>query len=146
MNNQDKAEIKRAKNILIASNNPALNYQFIKEDKDIDDFAKLPMIIMQNQYDYSIKKDEGTDDNLPSLVPLSLINCGNNLEDVESWYAAKYPELPADYHGIMARYSTKQLMTKKETKNAIKKMKKKPNREEPVGLSIARGPIIVEFD
>ena len=146
MNNQDKADIKKARNILIASNNPALNYQFIKDQKDIDEFNKTPMIVMQNEYDYSVVSDKGTDDNLPSLVPLSLINCGNNLEDVEAWYAAEYPDLPADYLGIMARYSTKQLLTKKATKNAIKKMKKKPDNEEPIGLSIARGPVLVKFD
>ena len=69
----------------------------------------------------------------------------DNLEDLESWYAAKYPRLPSEYHRVMARYSTGQLLTKKETKNAIKKMKKKPNKDVHVGLQVAQGKFTVDF-
>ena len=65
----------------------------------------------------------------------------DSLEDVEAWYASKYPRLPSEYHGVMARYSTGQLLTKKETKNAIKKMRKKPSKDVPVGLEVAQGKI-----
>ena len=146
MDHKTKVEISKARNVLIASNHPAFNYPFVKEQSDIDDFAERPMIIGWDKYDYSVKRDEGDDMNLPSLTPLTLVSCTHNLEDVEAWFAAKYPRLPSEYHGVMARYSTNQLLTKKETKNAVKKMKKDPSRQEPVGLSIARGPVELNFD
>mgnify|MGYP003130603198 FL=1 len=70
----------------------------------------------------------------------------DNLQEVEEWYAAKFPRLPSEYHGIMARYSTGQLLTKKETKNALKKIKKKPDKEVPIGLEIVQGKFKLEFD
>lgn len=145
MNNQDKAELKKAQNVLVASNDPAFNYVFLP-DKTIEEHSQRPIMVPQNLYDYSVKRDEGGDMKLPSLSPLSLVSCNDNLEDLEAWYAAKYPRLPTEYHGVMARYSSNQLLTKKEAKNAIKKMKKKPEKVEPVGLSVAKGPVIVSFD
>ena len=68
-----------------------------------------------------------------------------NLEDTEEWYRQKHPNLPEEYYGIMARYSTGQLLTKKEAKNAIKKSKKK-GKEPPVGLQMRTGNFSVNFD
>ena len=64
---------------------------------------------------------------------------------MEAFYAAKYPRLPSEYHGIMARYSSGNLITKKEVKNTIKKSSKK-NRELPVGFTIAKKDISLNFD
>ena len=81
--------------------------------------------------------------NLFSLASLS------SLEEAELWYRQKYPSLPDEYHGIMARYSFWELLTKKELKNTYKKYKKK-NKDLPVGLQIKTGtkedPIKVIFD
>jgi hypothetical protein len=147
MNQQDKAEIKKCRNVLIQSNDPRFNYAVLKKD-DIDSYstAETPQIIPLHKYDYSFKIDDGSDAKLPNLTPVSLAMSKDNLEDVEGWYAAKYPNLPEEYYGIMARYSTGQLLTKKETKNAIKKMKKKPDKEVPVGLQIAQGKFKLDFD
>ena len=146
MNPQDKAELKKCRNVLIQSNDPRFNYAVLKKD-DIDNYSsETPQIIPLNKYDYSFKMTEGDDKELPKLSPASLVMSKDNLEDVEAWYAAKYPRLPSEYHGIMARYSSGQLLTKKETKNALKKMKKKPNKELPVGMSIAYGKFNVSFD
>lgn len=145
MNYQDKNEIKRAQNIIMASNDNRFNYQFIKNDEYIEKFNETPDIIMMDRYDYSIKQDDGTDIKLPTLCPLSLASCHNNLEDMEAFYAAKFPRLPSEYHGILARYSSGELMTKKEVKNSIKKSTKK-NTALPVGLNVARGNHIINFD
>ena len=146
MNPQDKAELKKCRNVLIQSNDPRFNYAVLKKD-DIDNYSsETPQIIPLNKYDYSFKMTEGDDKELPKLSPASLVMSKDNLEDVEAWYAAKYPRLPSEYHGIMARYSSGQLLTKKETKNALKKMRKKPNKELPVGMSIAHGKFNVSFD
>ena len=139
MNYQDKKEIAKAANILIASNDYRFNYQFIKNQDHIDKFNEAPDIITMDKYDYSVRYDEGDDMNLPSLCPLSLASCKGNLEDMEAFYAAKYPRLPDEYHGILARYSSGNLLTKKDIKNSIKKSKKK-NKELPVGLKVARDP------
>ena len=144
MNHQDKAELKKCRNVLIQSNDPRFNYLILKKD-DIDSFDEVPQIIPLHKYDYSFKTTEGDDKELPRLTPASLTMSKDSLEDVESWYAAKYPRLPSEYHGVMARYSTGQLLTKKETKNAIKKMKKKPNKDVPVGLQVTQGKFIVDF-
>ena len=145
MNYQDKNEIKRAQNIIMASNDNRFNYQFIKNQEYIDKFNETPDIIMMDRYDYSIKQDDGSDTKLPTLCPLSLASCQNNLEDMEAFYAAKFPRLPSEYHGILARYSSGELMTKKEVKNSIKKSTKK-NTALPVGLNVARGNHIINFD
>jgi hypothetical protein len=137
-------EIQKCRNVIIQSNDPAFNFTFLKGD-DINDFHQLPEIIGLDQYDYSFKRDDGSDTKLPSLTPTSLLMSSNNLEDTEEWYRQKYPNLPDEYHGIMARYSTGKLLTKKEVKHTIKKSNRK-KKELPVGFEVAKGEFIVDFD
>lgn len=148
MNHQTMCEIKKAKNVLITSNDPRFNYTFQPEE-DIDKFHELPDIITMNRYDYCFKRDDGEVENnfkkLPTLTPASMLSCANSLEDMEGWYAAKFPNLPEEYYGIMARYSLGQPLTKKQTKNELKKMNKK-NKEPPVGMKVATGKFRVNFD
>ncbi|WP_286931451.1 hypothetical protein [Marinobacter sp.] len=144
MDIKDKASIKKSRNILIKSNDPRFNFGIHKEE-DIENFHELPDIIDLSKYDYSIKLDNGDDANLPSLVPISQAQAGDRLDELASWFREKYPRLPDEYHGILARYSTGQLLTKKQTKNELKKLDKKPNRKEPVGLEIRQGKFLVDF-
>ena len=145
MNYQERNELAKAENVIVASNDPSFNYQFVKSQENIDNFHETPEIYTMNRYDYSIKSDEGNDMKLPTLVPLSLASCKGNLDDMEAFYAAKFPRLPSEYHGILARYSSGQPLTKKEVKNSIKKAHKK-NQDYPVGLSIARKEHTLHFD
>ena len=144
MNNQDRADIKRARNVLIRSNDSRFNYDFIPQE-DIDNFTETPEIIDISKYDWSFKTDEGDDWNLPTLTPASLIGASKSLEDVEEWYRQKFPALPDEYHGVMARYSTNSLLTKKEIKNGIKKIRKDPDKN-IVGLSKTMGNYTLNFD
>lgn len=144
MDIRDQKALKKSRNVLIQSNDPAFNYAFLKGN-DLDDFHALPEVIGMGQYDYCFKRDEGTETQLPNLTPASLLMSSQNLEDTEEWYRQKHPNLPEEYYGIMARYSTGQLLTKKEAKNAIKKARKK-NKEPPVGLQMRTGNFSVEFD
>tara|TARA_Y100000361_G_C11095754_1_gene308955 strand:+ start:293 stop:739 length:447 start_codon:yes stop_codon:yes gene_type:complete len=148
MNHQTMCEIKKARNVLITSNDPRFNYTFQPEE-DIDKFNEIPDIITMNRYDYSFKRDDGEVENnfkkLPTLTPASMLSCANSLEDMEGWYAAKFPNLPEEYYGIMARYSLGQPLTKKQTKNELKKMNKK-NKEPPVGMKVATGKFRLKFD
>lgn len=137
-------DLQKSRNVIIQSNDPAFNFTFLKGD-DIDDFHQLPEIIGLDQYDYSFKRDNGSDMRLPSLTPTSLLMSANNLEDTEEWYRQKYPNLPDEYHGIMARYSTGKLLTKKEVKHTIKKSTRK-KKDLPVGFEVAKGEFIVDFD
>ena len=148
MDYQSKNELKKATNILIASNDYRFNYQFTKNTENIErifESGDSPIMIPMSSYDYSVKIDEGNDLELPKLCPLSLASCKNNLEDLEAFYAAKFPRLPNEYHGILARYSSGNIITKKEVKNTIKKSKKK-DRDLPVGFSIAKKNISLDFD
>jgi hypothetical protein len=148
MNFQEKNDLKRAANILIASNDCRFNYQFTKNSQMIENLLEAkecPILIPMDKYDYSLKVDEGENTKMPTLCPLSLASCHNNLEDLEAFYAAKFPRLPSEYHGVLARYSSGQVITKKEVKNTIKRSRKK-NAELPVGLSIAKKDISLSFD
>lgn len=141
-------DLKKCRNVIIQSNDPRFNYNFNHQD-DIDNFEKLPDIIQLSAYDYSVVKDDGDAANLPALTPLSLLASTQSLEDMEEWYRQKYPTMPDEYHGIMARYSCGQTLTKKETKNAIKKYNKKNKDKDldpPVGLTIVKGNFSLSFD
>ena len=144
---EQKSGIKKCSNILLQSNDPRFNYVFVKDQDNIDEFHDKPTIITLNQYDYSFKKDDGDEKSLPKLCPSSLLKSqGQGLESVEEWYRKKFPDLPDDYHGILARYSTGTLMTKKETKNAVKKANKIPNKKTPLGLTMLRGKFSLDFN
>ena len=145
MNNADKKKLKQSKHIYIQSNDPRFIYGFHQED-DIEAFNKNPEVINLAQYDYSFVRSEGDDKNLPELIPTSELASFQNLEDMEEFYRQKHPDLPDEYFGIMARYSTGNPITKKEVKNSIKKVKKNPKKQLPVGLSVAHGEYTVSFD
>ena len=145
MNNVDKKKLKQSKHIYIQSNDPRFNYGFHQEE-DIEAFNKNPEVINLAQYDYSFVRSEGDDKNLPELIPTSELASFQNLEDMEEFYRQKHPELPDEYFGIMARYSTGNPITKKEVKNSMKKVKKNPKKQLPVGFSVAHGNYTVSFD
>ena len=48
---------------------------------------------------------------------------------MEEFYRQKHPNLPDEYYGVMARYSTGNPITKKEVKNSVKKVKKDPKKK-----------------
>ena len=145
MNTQQRMDLKKSRNVLIQSNDPRFNFT-LHQEEDIDEFQKLPEIIHCNQYDYSFKKDDGDDTHLPTLTSFSLLASSQNIEDLEEWYRQKYPRLPEEYYGVMARYTTGQKITKKEAKNKIKKFKKNKDTEPPVGFKVIQGNFKVEFD
>jgi len=145
MNNQDRMDLKKAKNVLIQSNDPRFNFA-VAPQEDIEAFPKIPEIIGMEKYDYGFKKDEGDDTRLPEITSLSMLTSCSSLEDLEDWYRQKHPNLPEEYHGVMARYSAGQPITKKEAKQKVKKIKNKPNKELPVGFTVAAGNFMVKFD
>jgi len=65
---------------------------------------------------------------------------------MEEFYRQKHPNLPDEYYGVMARYSTGNPITKKEVKNSIKKSKKNPSKGLPVGLQVAQGKFEIDFN
>ena len=145
LSKKDLKELQNSKHIYIQSNDPRFNYGFHKE-KDIKEFEKQPDIINIAQYDYSFKRDDGADNQLPDLISSTELASFQNLEDMEEFYRQKHPNLPDEYFGIMARYSTGNPITKKEVKNSLKKVKNNPKKQLPVGLSFARGDFTLEFD
>ena len=145
MNHQDRMELKKSRNVLIQSNAPRFNFS-IHNEEDIKDFQKQPEIIQCNRYDYSFRKDNGDEFNLPTLTPFTLLASCQNMEDLEEWYRQKNPNLPDEYYGVMARYTMGQKITKKEAKNKIKKFRKNKDTEPPVGFKIMKGDFKVDFD
>tara|TARA_R110000787_G_scaffold55854_4_gene128676 strand:- start:509 stop:946 length:438 start_codon:yes stop_codon:yes gene_type:complete len=140
-----KKELQKCSTVLINSNDERFNYMFSKNDNQLD---SQETIIPMSEYDYGVVRAAGNAFELDQITPLSLASL-SSLEEAELWYRQKYPSLPDEYHGIMARYSFGELLTKKELKNTYKKYKKK-NKDLPVGLQIKTGtkedPIKVIFD
>ena len=140
-----KKQLKQSKNIYIQSNDPRFNYAFHHKE-DINKFQKQPEVINLAQYDYSFVRKEGDDKQLPDLISTSELASFQNLEDMEEFYRQKHPNLPDEYYGVMARYSTGNPITKKEVKNSIKKVKKNPKKKLPVGLSVTEGNFKLSFN
>jgi len=146
MNNvQIKKELQKSKHVYIQSNDPRFNYGFHKEG-DIQEFNKTPEVINLAQYDYSFIRQDGDDKQLPELISTTELASFQNLEDMEEFYRQKHPNLPDEYYGVMARYSTGNPITKKEVKNSIKKVKKNPKKQLPIGMSVAHGDYKISFD
>ena len=95
---------------------------------------------------YSFVRQDGDDNKLPELISTTELASFQNLEDMEEFYRQKHPNLPDEYYGIMARYSTGNPLTKKEVKNSIKKVKNNPKKQLPVGMSVAHGDYTLNFD
>ena len=142
---QIKKQLQESKHIFIQSNDPRFNYGFHKED-DIQEFQKTPEVINLAQYDYSFVRQDGHDKKLPELISTSELASFQNLEDMEEFYRQKHPNLPDEYYGVMARYSTGNPITKKEVKNSVKKVKRDPKKKLPVGISVAYGDYTLDFD
>ena len=134
----------------ICATDNRLNYTFCKKE-DIETNNNLPEVIDRSMIDYGIVVKKGepeTDDNVGTLDetrPLSYIGCISP-EQGEMWYRTKYPDLPEDFYGIIARYTWGQPQTKKSIKNEIKQVKKNPKKPIPQGLSVMRGKFSVSFD
>ena len=145
MNKAGLKELKKSKHIYIQSNDPRFNYGFHKES-DIKQFEKTPEVINLAQYDYSFVRDNGDDKQLPELISTTELASFQNLDDMEEFYRQKHPNLPDEYYGVMARYSTGNPITKKEVKNSLKKVKKDNKKKLPVGMSVAYGEYSLDFD
>ena len=135
----------------ICADDPRLNYTFIKPENIEKQKPKLPHILERDLIDYGvvIKKGEPETEEsvgtLDEVVPMSYAqirdaHCG------EEWYRAKYPNLPEEFYGIIARYTWGEPFTKKEIKNTTKKMKKNPKKEAPQGFSMVKGKFELSFD
>lgn len=142
---QEQRNLQKSKHIYIQSNDPRFNYGFHPE-QCIKDFNKQPEVINLSQYDYSFIRQEGAENKLPELISTTELASFQNLEDMEDFYRHKHPNLPDEYYGVMARYSTGNPITKKEVKNSIKKVKKNSKKQLPVGMSVATGNFTVDFD
>jgi len=137
----------------ICCNDERFNFVFTRKE-DADENPLLPTIVDRDAYDYGVIIRKGTDttDNftgsLDEVVPLSYAQI-NKPEQGEEWYKAKYPELPDEFFGILARYTWGEKFTKKEIKNETKKYQrknKKKGKEPPIGLQILKGSHTIVFD
>tara|TARA_R110000751_G_scaffold69579_6_gene141260 strand:+ start:769 stop:1281 length:513 start_codon:yes stop_codon:yes gene_type:complete len=134
----------------ICSDDPRMNYTFIKPENIEKQKPKLPQVIASELFDYSVvrkKGEEATEDwvgTLDEIIPISYSQI-KKPEQGEEWYRAKYPELPDDFYGIIARYTWGAPFTKKEIKNTSKKVKKK-GKSPPQGFSMVKGKYELSFD
>ena len=140
------------KKVYVLSNEPRLNYTFMKKDRVEKDPTEL-IITPREKFDYGVvvkKGEEETENSVGTLdetLPISYTSI-NNPQHGEEWYRRKYPNLPEDFYGVIARYTWGQPQTRKSVKNEKKKYekKKKKNQEPPQGLSILKGKFEVSFD
>lgn len=134
----------------ICSDDPRMNYIFIKPENIEKQKPKPPEVIARDLFDYGVvikKGEEGDIDNIGTLdtvVPISYAQI-KNPEQGEEWYRAKYPDLPDDFYGIIARYTWGAPFTKKEIKNTTKKIKKK-KKDIPQGFSMIKGKFELDFN
>eukprot|EP01043_Picozoa_sp_COSAG02_P020648 COSAG02_NODE_1023_length_15151_cov_745.123572_15_plen_158_part_00 len=134
----------------ICATDSRLNYTFCKEE-DIKENNNLPEVIDRSMIDYGIivkKGEEETKDSIGTLddiKPLSY-TCCKSAEEGEMWYRTKFPDLPEDFYGIIARYTWGQPQTKKSIKQETKKIKKNPKKPIPQGLSCIKAKFSLSFD
>jgi len=135
----------------IQADDPRMNYTFIKPENIEKQKPKLPQFTERCLFDYGVVIKKGVPETeesvgtLDEVVPLSYAQikdakCG------EEWYREKYPNLPEEFYGIIARYTWGVPFTKKEIKQTTKKMTKKPQKDAPQGFSMVKGKFEVEFD
>tara|TARA_R110002110_G_scaffold49946_2_gene148190 strand:- start:1118 stop:1582 length:465 start_codon:yes stop_codon:yes gene_type:complete len=149
--NRDINKPKKVNKIYISSNDERLNYSFGNKSDIIEDPSCM-MRIERDQYDYGVivkKGEEETDESIGTLdccMPLSYTSI-KDPKDGEVWYRDKYPNLPDDFYGVIARYTWGQPQTKKSIKNEKKKYeKKKKKNRPPQGLSVLKGDFEVDFN
>ena len=134
----------------IDADDPRMNYTFIKPENIEKQKPKLPNLIQQELFDYGVIRTKGepeTEDSVGTLdevIPISYTQIKTS-EEGEVWYRNKYPELPEDFYGIIARYTWGAPFTKKEVKNTTKKIKKKGKTEVPQGFSMVKGDFSIDF-
>ena len=135
-----------ATNVIIESReDPRINFTFMKKD-DILNFHKNPDILYTDCLNYDVKVKDGDDSMLDSVVPLNYFDI-DNVEDGKLWFQQKYPNLPEEYWEIMAKYQFDEPFTKKQLKNAVKKLSKKGKTKENIeGLKITRNKFSINFD
>ena len=135
----------------ICADDPRMNYIFVKPENIETQKPKAPEVIARDLFDYGvvIKKGEQEDEDnvgtLDTVVPISYAQIKNPLQG-EEWYRAKYPDLPDEFYGIIARYTWGAPFTKKEVKNTVKKIKKKGKKEVPQGFSMVKGEFEINFN
>jgi hypothetical protein len=136
----------------IFTDDERLNYTFVKPEEIEKHKPRLPDLISRDLFDYGVvikKGEEETEESvgtLDTVVPLSYASI-KNTHDGEAWYRQKYPNLPEEFYGIIARYTWGVPFTKKEVKNTTKKIQRKgKGKEVPQGFSMVKGKFMVEFD
>ena len=139
-------DLSMATNVIIESReDPRINFTFMKKD-DILNFHKNPDILYTDCLNYDVKVKDGDDSMLDSVVPLNYFDI-DNVEDGKLWFQQKYPNLPEEYWEIMAKYQFDEPFTKKQLKNAVKKLSKKGKTKENIeGLKITRNKFSINFD
>tara|TARA_R110001592_G_scaffold180153_2_gene422309 strand:+ start:1215 stop:1733 length:519 start_codon:yes stop_codon:yes gene_type:complete len=135
----------------IVADDPRLNYIFVKPENIDKQKPKPPEVIARELFDYGVvikKGEDETEDSVGTLdevVPISYAQI-KKPEQGEEWYRAKYPDLPEDFYGIIARYTWGAPFTKKEIKQTAKKIKKKKKKEVPQGFSMVKGSFELDFN
>ena len=131
--------------MLDCSEDPRLNFTFMKQDK-INNFHKdIDHLLDLDKIDYGLKICDGNKTFISPTMPISLAQI-KTIEEGTEWFKKKYPNLPSEYWSIMAKYYFKQPLTKKQLKNELKKLNKKGKSKELQGLKIIQGKFKIEFD
>ena len=133
-------DLSMATNVIIESrDDPRINFTFMKQD-DILNFQQNPDILYTDCLNYGVKIKDGdnTSTGLDEIVPMNFFDI-NNVQDGKLWFKEKYPNLPEEYWEIMAKYQFDEPFTKKQLKNAVKRLAKKGKSKENIeGLKINR--------
>ena len=131
--------------MLDCSEDPRLNFTFMKQDKIDSYHTDLDQVLNMDKLDYGLKICDGDKTFLTPIMPISLAQI-KSVEEGTEWFKNKYPTLPSEYWSIMSKYYFKEPFTKKSLKNDIKKLKKKGHSKNLQGLQIIHKKVLVNFD
>ena len=146
MNSQDYKDIDKVSTIMLdCSEDPRLNFTFMKQDK-IDNFHKdIDHLLDLDKIDYGLKICDGDKTFISPTMPISLAQI-KTIEEGTEWFKKKYPNLPSEYWSIMSKYYFKEPLTKKQLKNELKKEKKGKKSKALQGLQIVQRKVKIDFD
>tara|TARA_R110000787_G_scaffold55681_3_gene128514 strand:+ start:430 stop:855 length:426 start_codon:yes stop_codon:yes gene_type:complete len=129
-------DLSKATNVILQGEDPRINFTFMKKEHIVD-FHLNPDILYTDKINYDVKIKEGDDTFLDSTIPLNFFDI-DSIEDGTAWFKQKYPNLPQEYHEIMAKYQFDAPYTKKQLKNSVKKLHRKGHSKDIDGLKIIR--------
>lgn len=132
---------------MIQSDGGKLDYIIGTKGKEQDIKSKGVVYISGDKVDYEVPVPDNLKHKHKESLPLSYLQI-KSLDEGESWYEKRFPELPDELYPLMARYSFGDLsyLTKKEMEKIARKSRKKQMKQEHDKVHFKQGDVTVVFE